>query len=82
MRILLVAGHNGLRLSKKLEGEHVTALRAAAGKHATTALRAAANQEAVRTSTLDLGRLVGTFGSHDESLLGKEGSLRQLAQWR
>ena len=43
----------------------MTALSATASENATTALRAAANQEAVRTSTLDLGRLIGTLGSHD-----------------
>lgn len=48
----------------------MTALSATASENATTALRAAANQEAVRTSTLDLGRLIGTFGSHDYSSIG------------
>lgn len=53
-----------------LEGEDVTALSATSSKDATTALRAAANQEAMRTSTLDLRRLISTFGSHDyESLI-------------
>jgi len=48
----------------------MTALSATASENATTALRAAANQEAVRTSTLNLGRLIGTFGSHDYSSIG------------
>ena len=72
-RLLPVAGHEGSPAFDGLEGENVTALGATAGKHAAAALGAAANQEAVRTGTLDLGRLVGTFGSHDGSLLGKRG---------
>ena len=48
----------------------MSALGATASENATTALRAAANQEAVRTGTLDLGRLIGTFGSHDFSSIG------------
>ena len=48
----------------------MTALGTTASENATTALRAAANQEAVRTGTLDLGRLIGTFGSHDFSSIG------------
>ena len=51
----------------QLKGEDVTTLSATSGKDATTTLGATANQETVRTSTLDLGRLVGTFGSHDDN---------------
>jgi hypothetical protein len=73
-----------------LEGEDVTTLGATSSKDATTALRAAANQEAMRTSTLDLRRLISTFGSHDyESLIKnalkistKKKSIRPSKNWK
>ena len=43
----------------------MTPLGAATSENVTTALGAGANQEAVRTDTLDLGRLISTFGSND-----------------
>jgi hypothetical protein len=57
----------------------MTALGATAGENAAAALRAAADQKAVRAGTLDLGRLIGTFGSHDESSIAKGLAERKAA---
>lgn len=59
----------GRAASIPLEGENVTALGAATIENTTAALGAGADQEAVRAGALDLGRLIGTFRSHDDSLL-------------
>ena len=46
----------------------MTALGTTTCEHETAALGAGANEETVRADTLDLGGLIGTLGSHDESL--------------
>lgn len=46
----------------------MTALGATASEHEAAALGARTNEEAMRANTLDLGGLIGTLGSHDESL--------------
>ena len=51
-----------------LEGEGMAALSTAGSQNLAAALRAAAHEEAVSTGTLDLGGLISTLGSHDESL--------------
>lgn len=50
-----------------LDGQTMTTLGAARGKNLAAAAGAAANQEAVRTSALDLRGLISTFGGHDDS---------------
>ena len=57
----------------------MTALGAAAGKDAAAALRAAADKEAVRTGTLDLGGLVSTFRSHSSPQLAEFGEPAEAA---
>lgn len=52
----------------KLESESVTALTATTSQNGAAALGARTNQEAMRASTLNLRRLIGTLGSHDISL--------------
>lgn len=46
----------------------MTALGTTTSEHETAALGAGTNEETVRADTLDLGGLIGTLGSHDESL--------------
>ena len=52
----------------RLKCEGMTALSTAGSQHLAAASRAAAHQEPVSAGTLDLGGLISTLGSHDESL--------------
>ena len=52
----------------RLKCEGMTALSTAGSQHLAAASRAAAHQEPVSAGTLDLGGLIRTLGSHDESL--------------
>ena len=51
-----------------LESEGMTTLAAATSQNSATALGAGTDQKAVRADTLDLGGLIRTLGSHDNSL--------------
>lgn len=68
VRLYTAVQRRARRLGRESESERVTALGATAGKDAAAALRAAADKEAVRTGTLDLGGLVSTFRSHSSNL--------------
>ncbi len=61
-------GNCFLRPKRRLKGELMTTLGATTSEHETAALGAGTNEEAMRANTLDLGGLIGTLGSHDESL--------------
>ncbi|MPN63592.1 hypothetical protein SDC9_211356 [bioreactor metagenome] len=54
-------------MAAALDGQAVTALGTAGSDHAAAALGPAADQETVGALALDLGRLISTFGGHDDS---------------